>query len=325
MNEQGLPGPVRRRAVTALRIGLPWAVLVIALGAALVWVLGNRHDLGATLGRMGVGRVAAATSLGLLGVAVTAEVWRCSVMAVARPVPPRLSYKIFWVSQAGKYVPGAVWPFVVQALAAGRLGLRTRESLTGGSVFLGVHALTGLVLGSLALAMDPPDPTLRIGVWATTAVAVLLVGSGAWRQVTRLLRRPPVAPLRRGPLARAFAWMTLAWLCYGSSTALLLDAVTGDGAVPSLWTGMAASAIGWLVGLVVVVAPAGAGARELAMVWVLGPGVGSEDVVAVVLLTRLILVVADLGLACTGVGTLRALRRAPSVTPDTAVADRGRT
>jgi hypothetical protein len=298
--------------VTALRIGLPWAVLVTALGAAVGWVLGNGHDLGATLGRMGTGRVLVATSLGVLGVAVTAEVWRCSVMAVAGSVPSRLSHKLFWVSQAGKYAPGAVWPFVVQALGAGRLGLRSREVLTGGSVFLGVHALTGLLLASVALAMNSPNRNLRIAVWGITAVAVLLVGSGAWRQVTRLLRRPAVAPLRRGPLTRAFTWMSVAWFCYAGSTAVLLTSVTDDGALPSLWRGMAASAIGWLVGLVVVFAPAGAGARELAMVWVLGPGVGAEDVMVVVLMTRLILVVADLGLACTGVGTLRALRRAPA-------------
>jgi uncharacterized membrane protein YbhN (UPF0104 family) len=308
--EQPYP-PSRKTALSILvRVVLPWLVLLAAIVAAAASVASQWSRVWVALETIGLGRVLAATVLGVLGVAVTAEVWRCSVVAATQPVPRMLAYRVFWVSQAGKYVPGAVWPFLVQALAARRMGIAARGVLTGSLVFLGVHALTALFVGSLGVALLPADKTIRISVWTATLIAVLALGSGAWRHVPRLLGRQALPPLQLPVVMRALGWMTLAWLFYGSSTALLLASLTGVGATSSLLQGSAASAVGWLVGLLIVIAPAGAGARELAMAWMLGAGMGAEELLALILLTRLILLVGDLGLALAGVSVLKTLRRA---------------
>jgi hypothetical protein len=213
------------------------------------------------------------------------------------------------VSQAGKYVPGAVWPFLVQALAARRLGVEVRGVLTGGAVFLGLHAMTALLVGSVGVALIPgTTPLLRLGTWTATAVICAVLGSGAWRRLPRLLGSDSLPRLDVASASRGVAWMCIAWLFYGGSAALLIAPLLDRDTTPLLLSSTAASAIGWFVGLVVVVAPAGAGARELGMALVLGSLLGPGDVLAVVLLTRLAMVVGDFGLAVTGLGALRELR-----------------
>jgi hypothetical protein len=215
---------------------------------------------------------------------------------------------VFWVSQAGKYVPGAVWPFLVQALAARRLHAGTRQVLTGGAVFLGVHALTAVLLGAAGLSVLPGTaPLVRWGAWTLAGAGLLVLVTGVWRQVPRVIGRAPLPRLQAAATARAVAWMCAAWLAYGIGTTLLVAPLAHSGGLLLLLS-TAAAAIGWLVGLLVVIAPAGAGAREVAMAWVLGPLLNAQDVLTVVLLTRLALLIGDLGLALTGVGVLRELR-----------------
>jgi glycosyltransferase 2 family protein len=59
-------------------------------------------------------------------------------------------------------------------------------------------------------------------------------------------------------------------------------------------------ALAWAVGLVVVVAPAGAGAREVALAAALAPVLDGGAVVVVVLLSRVLFTVADLAVAAAG-------------------------
>jgi len=59
-------------------------------------------------------------------------------------------------------------------------------------------------------------------------------------------------------------------------------------------TVVGAFALAWVVGLVVVVAPAGVGAREGALVLLLAGTMGTGDALVLALLSRAVLVVVDL-------------------------------
>jgi hypothetical protein len=279
------------------------------VGAAVAWLVERWAEFAADVGDIGLVPAGGAAALGILGVVVTAEVWRQSVATVAGTMPRSTACRVFWASQVGKYLPGAVWPFMIQGLAARRLAIRSKDMLTGGVVFLAVHMLVGLCLGSVGLALTPgASPLLRGGTWAVTGLYLLLVISGAWRHLPQLIGRPALPSLDRAALWRAVAWMALAWLLYGASTALLVWPLRGGAVVDCIAPALAASTTGWAVGLVVVVAPAGAGARELAMVWTLHGSLPPDGVLAVALVSRAILLVGDLGLSLLGVGVLRSLR-----------------
>jgi len=282
--------------------------IIVAVVTAIVWVVRRWSDFVADTARIGWFPVLGAGVLGVLGVAVTAEVWRQSVSAVVGAVPRGFALRLFWASQAGKYLPGAVWPFLVQGLAARRFGTRTTSVLTGGALFLAVHAGVGLCLGSVGLAFSPrTDPWLRWTVWAVTGVSLLVLASGLWRRLPRLLGRLAVPSLDRAAVWRAAGWMSLAWDLYGTSTALLIRPLHGGDFASCLGPAIAAATVGWVAGLLVVIAPAGAGARELGMAWALHGFLRPDAVVAVVLLSRAILLVGDLGLASSGIGVLRSV------------------
>jgi uncharacterized membrane protein YbhN (UPF0104 family) len=72
--------------------------------------------------------------------------------------------------------------------------------------------------------------------------------------------------------------------------------------------------LAWAVGFLVVVAPAGAGAREAALAAALSPVLDGAELVVLVLASRVLLTVADLALA--GVGAALGTRRPPGAVSD---------
>jgi uncharacterized membrane protein YbhN (UPF0104 family) len=125
----------------------------------------------------------------------------------------------------------------------------------------------------------------------------------------RVARRPPLpVPLSLAGALRAVGWALLAWLAYGAHVWLLARQL-GVGGGPSLLlqcTGAFAGA--WCVGFLLVVAPAGAGAREAALILLLGPVMPAAQATVVVVVSRLLFTTADLG--CAGVAALAARRGA---------------
>jgi uncharacterized membrane protein YbhN (UPF0104 family) len=89
-------------------------------------------------------------------------------------------------------------------------------------------------------------------------------------------------------LLAACAWAAAMWLCYGAHLYLLTVAV-GDPVAGIVSTGVFAAA--WVVGFVLLIAPAGLGPREAAIVALLPLSAASALIVALV--SRLIMAIAD--------------------------------
>ncbi|WP_175539504.1 hypothetical protein [Nocardioides exalbidus] len=130
--------------------------------------------------------------------------------------------------------------------------------------------------------------------------AALLVGAASLSPpllrllADRLAGHGVRAALGPAEVARSVALMALVWLAYGASLLLL---VTGRAAAPSLLAAAAAFALAHAVGVLVVFAPAGVGAREAVLVALLAPVLGVPGAVAVALLSRVAHAVADFLLA----------------------------
>ncbi|MBX6168438.1 MAG: flippase-like domain-containing protein, partial [Thermobispora bispora] len=97
---------------------------------------------------------------------------------------------------------------------------------------------------------------------------------------------------RRGVLA-ACGWALAGWAAYGAHLALLVHGLgaTGAAAVP---LSVGAFALAWCLGLVVVIAPAGAGVREVAIVAALAPVLDQGSAIAAALCSRLVVSIGDL-------------------------------
>lgn len=295
MAESAAPA-VRRTRFRADVLGIGFVLAAVAVAG---WALREQlPEIGSALARIGWWRVVAACLLAAAGLLATAEVWRQCLAALGERVTPGASRQIFFPAQAGKYLPGSVWPFLAQARFARRHGVRPGLALLAGTVFLVVHLVTSVPAAALLL-FGQPTLVERFGWTGLGALLglVLLHPRVLNALVQRLAKRseevPP--PLGWAQVARPLAWMVPAWIAYGVS-GWLLAAPLGKAGPLLLVLCTGAFALGWLVGLLVVIAPAGVGAREAALILVFTPALGVVGATAVALLLRVVHTVADVGL-----------------------------
>ncbi len=293
MTEPTAPKPSRRADLLAL------VFVVVAVGVA-VWAL--RDDFPSmvdALGRISWWQPIVAFAGIVLGLLATAEVWKHCLAALGSPVPSRAAREIFFPAQVGKYLPGSVWPFLAQMKFARERGVPGGMALLAGSVFLVVHTVTSVLVGALLLVSQPALVN-RFG-WAGLCVPLALVvlhpkliNFLARKLAKRSGTEPPV--LKWGGLVKPLLWMLPAWLGYGAAGSVLADPFT-DSVLQLAVVCTGAFALGWLVGLLVFLAPAGVGAREAVLILALTPMLGAPAAATVSLLLRVGHTLADLVLA----------------------------
>jgi uncharacterized membrane protein YbhN (UPF0104 family) len=296
-----------------------WLVLATVLVAAAYLVQRNAAEIADTYAAMGWPALAGAGLLAFGGTLTIGMVWRSLLLGMETARVPAVDHlATFYVTQLGKYVPGAVWPIVAQVAAAGRWGYRRASVVSANLLMMFLLSATGVLLGLLLLPWfaDFGRPWLA---WAVVAVPVL-----AWSlwpgSAASVLRRLPLpvrwrldVPVTPQASLSALGWSVLTWVLLGGQLWLLLDAAGGDGA-STVAAALGGVGLAYAVGLVVVVAPAGAGAREAVLVAVCAPIVGAASALAVALACRLLLTLADVVLAVAGSlrgATGRAARSAP--------------
>lgn len=299
MTDEPAAGSVRAPKSSRLADLLAIVFVVLAVGIA-GWAL--RDDLPKVLdsiGEIAWWRMLLALVCIVAGLLATAEVWRYCLSGLGSPVSSGAARQIFFPAQVGKYLPGSVWPFLAQMRFAKEHGVPGGLALLAGSVFLVVHAVTSVLVGALLL-ISQPDLVSRFG-WAGVCIplALILLHPKVINLLARKLAKrsgvePPV--LRLADLVRPMAWMLPAWIGYGAAGYLLADPFTD-----SFWqlamVCTAAFALGWIVGMAVIIAPAGVGAREAVLIVALTPLLGVVPATTVALILRVGHTLADMLLA----------------------------
>ena len=297
----------RTRLVPWLRWGLfALAVVIIAWAVASQW-----SRVSASVIEVGWLRVAIATALAVLALGFNTLSWRTVMSSVGLDAPLREASGVFLVSQAGKYVPGAVWPVVAQAEFAREHGVTRARATVGSLVAMAVGVVMAGVVGAVALAAFSSGSVLRYW-WAillALALAVTLVPavlSRLLKLALRVLRRDGEIPHIGGKaLAVSAVWSALNWAAIGAQAWVLLRALGGSEATYGLATG--AFALAWLVGFLAVFAPAGGVVREGALVLLLGSVVTQPQAFAFALVSRFAMTLAD----AIGLGLGGFARRSP--------------
>jgi uncharacterized membrane protein YbhN (UPF0104 family) len=93
---------------------------------------------------------------------------------------------------------------------------------------------------------------------------------------------------------RAAGWGLVSWLAYGLHVWVLAGALT-TADLPLLASATGAFAAAWCAGFLLMVAPAGAGVREAALVLLLGGSLTRPQASVVAVVSRLLFVLGDLG------------------------------
>ena len=265
-----------------------WSEVVDALRDQSPWVL-----LGALV-------------LALLGVFMSFLLWRGTLRVLGSGLPVRPGARLFFLTQLGKYLPGAVWPVVAQMRMGRELGVPRQRMALAFLLTLGLSTLVGILVGVSALPalLEAEGRVVLLGLLALPVLLALLVPrvlNGLLARALRLLRRPGLdAPLAGRDMARGVAWAIAFWVVYGGHVWLL---AVGLGADPweALPVAIGGFAIAFSLGPLLVVLPAGAGVREAVLVLLLHSVLPTPEATAVALTSRGILMATD-GLLALGAG-----------------------
>jgi len=298
---------IGRRGLAAMQSRVARVLFAaVAVGLA-VWAVASRWDqVVDALGRM-QGRWLVAAAVATVGnLVLTGMAWRAVLADLGSRLPFGPAARIFFVGQIGKYVPGSLWPVVVQAELGRDHGVPRRRSAAATIMLLLLSAFSALVVVMAGLPFAPGVADSGFE-WTLVLVLPLLVVlhprvlGRLFDRALRLVGRPPLGEWTtlRGT-AVALAWALGSWVCAGSQVYCLAAAMGAPRSWRTLALAVGGYALAWVVGLLVVVAPAGAGAREVALAALLSPVLDPGAIVVVVLLSRLLFTVADLSLAAAG-------------------------
>jgi uncharacterized membrane protein YbhN (UPF0104 family) len=286
---------------------LRWSFLVLAVALACYAVWAVRDDLATALATLPATRLAGAFGLSLVFVGSTLLSWRAVLADLGSPVGGRAAVSIFGISQLGKFVPGGVWNVVAAAEVGADHGVPRARTMTATAVATGIGVVSGAVTGVLALPFLAADAlgSWAWALWLLPCVAVLLLPPVLNRLLAaafRLARRSPLTALSWRGLGAAAGWAVAGWVCAGGQVWLLATGLGMPADVSNLALTVGGYALAWTVGFLVVVVPAGAGAREIVLLAVLAGLLPDAEVLLVVLVSRVLVTLADLAYA--GVGAL---------------------
>lgn len=287
------------RVVRDLRIVLALAAVVLCLLA----VLGNWRHFSADLSKVGLLRTVLSVPLLVGGLSAGMLAWRQILAGLGSPLTLQTASKIYFIGQLGKYVPGSVWPVLAQMELGRDHGVPRRRSIVAMVTAIVLSLTTALTLAGLTVPLLPADYRARL--WWLMIPVPFLVAMLHPRVLWALLRRIPRLRLLEGQpeppalatMFRATCWCLAGWLCYGLHIAVLALAFHPHDLGVLFVVCLGGYALAWCAGLVVFLLPAGAGARDLALVGALATVLPTGPALAVAVISRMVTTACDLGCA----------------------------
>ena len=212
----------------------------------------------------------------LSGHAVLVQTWRSMLACWDARLPFWSTARIWSVSNLARYLPGKIWN--IGAMAAMSRDVGVSPVAASGSAILStlVNLLAGFVVAvvsgrALLERSSHGRGTIAILI---VAIASLMLLIAPWLMpriapiIARLAGRPVEATLPARAVVYSLIGNLVAWLLYGAAFQLFVLGLLGtlSGGYAEY---LAAYTISYIVGYLALFAPAGIGARELAMVTVL--------------------------------------------------------
>jgi uncharacterized membrane protein YbhN (UPF0104 family) len=303
--------------MTAERVGIPWARLLriaavtVVVVFVVVFVVTNWAEVRAGLLRLQPSDVLVALAAAMLGVVASMLSWRALVTGAGSPLRVTAAARVFFLGQLGKYVPGSVWPIVAQMELSQRYEVPRARTAFAALTQMLVGIVTGIVVAAVLLALSPTGALAEyrwltvVGVVSMIALLppVLNVGVGLAARLTGGRLTAP-EPLGWRTVGTSAAWALVMWVAFGVHTWVMAARLGPPDA--DLWLlATGGYALASVVGIVIIVLPAGAGAREAILVLVFSGVLSSEDAIVLALVSRFIMLVADLAGAGVAVAVTR--------------------
>ena len=302
-------GPVWRRALGitlhVLESRLFKLVFVLAMVALGIYaVVDQWTDFKSGLDRLGVVAAIEALVCVLIGLYPTMQVWRGLLAAEGSKLPLRGALRIYFIGQLGKYVPGSVWPVLAQMELGRTYKVPRQRSATAAMLAMMVGLTSGLLATLVGLPFLSGGSAQKYW-WAFLFIPVMLVClhprvlNPVIAFGLKLMRKPvPETALTGRVIATAVLVNMASYLFNGLQIWVMADRLGAHGGHTVL-AAIGAYAFAWCVGFLIVLAPAGAGPRDLILIAELSPMLGggahgTAAATAIALVSRLVTILGDL-------------------------------
>lgn len=263
---------------TGFRQYIRYGYLVLIAVAFAYALVTQRASLVDGLTQLGVIPVLWSLLLAVLGVGVSGLIWLAVIRSLGATIRLRDGAVMFFVTQLGKYVPGSLWPVVMQADYATKLGIPVRVAVMAQVLFMWVYVVSAAAVGfPLGLMVLANSTGWQLNPWLMCLAPLVFVllhprlTQWTLNGILRLLGRDPLPSTPGGwAMVKVCGLSILMWGLFGGHLFVLVRPLLHHGwiDIPALdfLNAAVAFAAAWLVGFVVVLAPAGLGPRELVLV-----------------------------------------------------------
>jgi glycosyltransferase 2 family protein len=236
------------------------------------------------------GLVAASCMALLLGFLTTGWLWGRIVEGLGGPsLPPAVAVRLFMIANLGRYVPGKVWQIAGLAALAKSRGVPATTAAAAAILGQGIAlaSATFVGLGAVWTLADGAGWRWAVPAALATGIVVGLLPPvfDALADVWFRLARTP-RPERLRP-SRAIEWLVVglvSWVVYATAFWMLVESLGLQAAYLPTASAFAAA---YVLGYVMVFAPAGIGVREGFLVALLSPQLGAGAAGAVAIIARL--------------------------------------
>jgi uncharacterized membrane protein YbhN (UPF0104 family) len=276
-------------------------IVAVAFGGGFA-IYRQRHEFVDTLHKMGPGIAIGAFACGVLGVIATCPAWREVLRGLGVRFPRAEAARVFFTTQLGKYLPGSVWPIIMQMEAGKSRGASRRTMLAGNLVANLLNCTIGLVVGCILLPIYDAH-ALEQYWWALIGLPFLLALlhpraiPGLLDRILALVHRPPLGEhLSLRAEMRASGWSLAGWVGLGLQLTVMCAAL-GHGGFSTFVLCTGGMALAYSLGVLFIPAPAGAGIREVILTLVLESILNKGEALAVVVASRVMLIGSDVLLA----------------------------
>jgi uncharacterized membrane protein YbhN (UPF0104 family) len=291
-----------------------WGFVAVTVGLGAYAVAREWGHVRSALASLGFLPVVGALVAVLAALLAAMQVWRVLLAALGSPLPARPAARIMFIGQLGKYLPGSIWPVLAQMELGNEYQVPRHRSASASVLTMLLVTLTGLLTALVALPFVAGSTDYAWALLAAPALLVLLVPrvlNAILNRVLRLARRPPLeVELTGRAIAGALAWSFVSWAFYGVQIWVLTLAL-GAPAGKSALLALGGFAFAWTIGFLFVIAPAGAGVRDVLLALTLGLVLGHGAAIAITLVSRVLLTIGDLVTA----GLAAAFTRRPGAPP----------
>jgi uncharacterized membrane protein YbhN (UPF0104 family) len=222
--------------------------------------------------------------------AIQIESWRQILQGWRQRIGFGAAARIWTLANLGRYVPGKVWSVAGLVVLAQRAGVQVAPAAASAFVSQAITVGTGVaVVAAVAPHTASPLRLLVAGLAALATVGVLVWGPTA-RWLGRVANAvAPLEPLHAAAALKSAVLATFSWVVYGVAFWLLARGLIAAGSTLPLAVAVGVFALGYILGWLALFAPGGLGVREVVLVSLLAPSLGSGGALVVSIGSRVLL------------------------------------